>query len=63
LALSGVKARGAAGSVLTAQRLDAHNDFTHPAAVTPAKLTAQVHGESLIVELPARSVAVLEVLQ
>ncbi|HTP13438.1 MAG TPA: alpha-L-arabinofuranosidase C-terminal domain-containing protein [Bacteroidota bacterium] len=53
-------AKGVTGEVLTAGAMNAHNTFTDPEAVTPVPFNgAKISGDSLLVELPAKSVAVL----
>ncbi len=59
--LSGLKASSATGRVLTASKINAYNDFGKPPAVVPQPFKkASVDGELLKVELPARSVVVLD---
>lgn len=59
--LRGVKATGVTGRILTAPTMQAHNTFEQPNAVRPAPFTgARVSGTTLTVELPAKSVVVLE---
>lgn len=51
------------GRIITGGAIDAHNTFDEPEAVKPEAFTAfRANGEALEVDLPARSVAVLEVL-
>jgi alpha-N-arabinofuranosidase len=53
--------RSAAGSILTAAAMDAHNDFAAPNAVHPVSFDgATLAGDRLDVALPAKSVVVLE---
>ena len=48
------------GSVVTADALDAHNTFDEPERIKPQPFNAsRIEGSRLIVELPAKSVAVL----
>ncbi len=50
-----------AGTILTADAMDAHNTFETPNAVKPAAFAgAHFAGDSLTVELPAKSLVVLE---
>jgi alpha-N-arabinofuranosidase len=49
-----------AGSILTAEAMDAHNTFDHPDAVKPAHFSgAALAGDKILVDLPAKSVVVL----
>jgi alpha-N-arabinofuranosidase len=61
LDIQGVQARGAAGRVLTAKAMDAHNTFAAPNAVAPTPIKARRSGGKLVVTLPAKSVSVLAV--
>jgi alpha-N-arabinofuranosidase len=59
--LDGAQGRAAAGQVLTAQAMDAHNTFAHPHAIAPAPLGGvRRHGKWLF-RLPPKSVAVVTV--
>jgi alpha-L-arabinofuranosidase len=59
--LRGVSARNVSGRILTANTMTAHNTFDRPNAVTPAEFRgARLQGNTLTVELPAKSVVVLE---
>lgn len=59
--LEGVKASAAAGRLLTAPAINAHNSFDAPDAVRPVAFDgASIKGGDLIVTLPARSVVVIE---
>ena len=61
LNISGITAKGVTGRVLTAQAMNAHNTFAQPEAVKPAAFSgARIDGNSLRVQLPAKSVVVLE---
>jgi alpha-N-arabinofuranosidase len=61
--LTGVTPKTVKGRILTADTMQAHNTFDNPTAVQPAAFTAfKADGESLTVELPAKSVVVLELL-
>jgi alpha-N-arabinofuranosidase len=60
-AVSGLNARGAAGQVLTASAVDAHNSFDRPNAVQPTAFKARASGGKLVIDLPAKSVAVVQV--
>ncbi len=58
--LAGIAPQGVTGRVLTATAMDAHNTFDAPNAVQPAAFTgATVKGDTLEVDLPAKSVVVL----
>jgi alpha-N-arabinofuranosidase len=49
------------GTILTADAMDAHNDFAAPDAVHPVAFTgAALSGDAVTVDLPAKSVLVLE---
>lgn len=59
--LAGVSATGVSGRVLTAPAMNAHNTFDAPDAVHPVAFDgARIEGGKLVVTLPAKSVAVLE---
>jgi alpha-N-arabinofuranosidase len=61
VALSGFAPASAAGRLLTAPTLQAHNTFAAPDAVRPEALTGvTLAGASLEVRLPAKAVAVIE---
>ena len=58
--IPGVKATGATGRILTAEKLDAHNTFDAPEAVKPADFDgAKIADGKLSVDLPPHSVVVL----
>ena len=59
--VGGTAARGAAGSVLTAAAMDAHNTFAAPDAVRPAPFQAAARDGKLVLPLPAKSVVVVAV--
>lgn len=60
--LPGVAAKSIVAKVLTAPTMQAHNTFDKPDAVKPAAFTAfKQEGDTLTVELPAKSVAALEI--
>jgi alpha-N-arabinofuranosidase len=61
LDVKGMQAKGATGSVLTANAMDAHNTFEAPNAVMPKPIKARRVGGKLVVTLPAKSMAVLAV--
>jgi alpha-N-arabinofuranosidase len=57
----GARVARAAGRVLTAGTMNAHNTFEQPAAVRPAPFDGvRVSSEGITVELPAKSIVVLE---
>jgi alpha-N-arabinofuranosidase len=59
--IRGVKVSAVSGRVLTAATMQAHNTFEQPAAVQPVAFTgARLSGGMLKVELPSKSVVVLE---
>jgi alpha-N-arabinofuranosidase len=59
--IRGVKVSAVSGRVLTAATMQAHNTFEQPAAVQPKAFTgARLSGGMLNVELPPKSVVVLE---
>jgi alpha-N-arabinofuranosidase len=59
--LTGVTAKKVSGRVLTAPAVNSHNTFESPHLVEPAKFGgARIAGEKLTVELPPKSVVVLE---
>jgi alpha-L-arabinofuranosidase len=61
VALSGFAPTAAAGRVLTAPTMQAHNTFATPDAVKPSPfIDAKLAGGTLEVRLPAKSVAVIE---
>ena len=53
--------RSATGRVLTAPRVDSHNSFEAPNTVEPTAFAGRVESGELIFDLPAKSVAVVEV--
>lgn len=62
--LAGVAAKGVTGRVLTGDKLDAHNTFAEPNVVEPRAFDgAKLVDGKLTVELPARSVVVLELVE
>jgi alpha-N-arabinofuranosidase len=59
--LRGARVTGVTGRVLTAAAMTAHNTFDQPTAVQPAEFRgARLSGGALTVELPAKSIVVLE---
>ena len=58
-----IKAGKITGRLLTGSKIDSHNTFTSPEEVAPTKFTAfQAKGDRVELELPARSVVVLEMV-
>jgi alpha-N-arabinofuranosidase len=58
--LKGVAASSVAGSILTADSLDAHNTFDKPNVVKPADFNgAKLDGDKLTAEIPPHSVVLL----
>ena len=59
--LRGASVSNVSGRMLTADRMNAHNTFERPNAVQPASFTgARLSGNNVRIELPSRSVVVLE---
>ncbi|WP_223276409.1 alpha-N-arabinofuranosidase [Sphingomonas daechungensis] len=61
VAFDGVNARGASGRILTATAADAHNSFENPNSVVPRPFSGRASGGQLRFELPAKSIAVVQV--
>jgi alpha-N-arabinofuranosidase len=61
VALRGVRIGGAAGSVLAAADMHAHNTFDHPDSVKTTPLNSAIKGGLLNVNVPAASVCKLEI--
>jgi len=59
--LAGVKINSASGQVLTAKAMDAHNTFAAPNSIKPEAYSAKANNGKLALELPAKSVVVVEV--
>jgi alpha-N-arabinofuranosidase len=60
--LAGLKPARVSGRVLTAGTMNARNTFEQPAAVKPARYNgASIAGSSLAIDLPAKSVLVLQI--
>jgi alpha-N-arabinofuranosidase len=57
----GLIARNAAGEILTAATVDAHNTFDRPNQVAPRRFNGRISGKALIFDLSPKSVAVVEV--
>lgn len=61
LAVSGLRIGRAAGCVITATRMDEHQDFDAPGRVSPVPLDGiEVGADRVQLRLPAKSVAVIE---
>lgn len=60
-AFAGVRVRSAQGRILTAGAVDAHNSFAEPNRVTPRPFSGRVSGGQLSFDLPAKSIAVVQV--
>jgi len=59
--LQGARPTRVTGRILTGSAIDAHNTFEKPTTVQPAPFTgAKIAGSTLTVQLPAKSVIVLE---
>ena len=61
IALHGAKPARAAGAVLAASDMHAHNTFDHPNTVKTAPLDVTMNGEMLNATIPAASVSKLEI--
>jgi alpha-N-arabinofuranosidase len=58
----GMRASQVSGRVLTASTMSAHNTFENPDAIQPQPFNgASVSGATLTVQLPPKSVVVLEI--
>jgi alpha-N-arabinofuranosidase len=63
VSVAGVRARGLRGELLTAERVDAVNSFEAPDVVTPKPLIGTAREGVLTIDLPAKSLAVVQVEQ
>lgn len=63
MTIEGYEVSGAMGRVLTGDDIDSHNTFDSPATVAPAPYIAKTRGNAIRVNLPARSVSVLQIKQ
>lgn len=61
VSLAGVKINSVSGQVLTAKAMDAHNTFAAPNNIKPENYSANASNGKLALELPAKSVVVVEV--
>ena len=59
--LSGMKVTRAAGQVLTAEQMDAHNTFDKPLAIAPSAYSVTAEDGELVLEIPAKAVMVVSV--
>lgn len=59
--ITGVRPRAIVGEVLSGQRVDAVNSFEAPAAVAPKRFAGEVRGGKLSLDLPGKSVVVVQV--
>lgn len=59
--VAGVNARGAVGRVLTGPAIDTHNTFDRPNTIQPTAFRGRASGGKLVFDLPAKSVAVVQV--
>jgi alpha-N-arabinofuranosidase len=59
VSIDGFAARSAAGRVLTAGAIDAHNTFDAPETVKPAAIDVELKDGKLQLELPPKSVTVV----
>jgi alpha-N-arabinofuranosidase len=53
--------REASGRILTGETVDAHNSFASPSRIAPKAYRASAAGGQLRFELPAKSIAVVQV--
>ena len=61
VSVRGQAVAGVSGRILTAERMNAFNSFEQPNAVHPMPFEgARLSGDTLTVQLPAKSVVVLE---
>ena len=58
--LPGIAVHGATGQMLTGDAVDAHNDFASPNTVEPVPIAARTVNGHLSIDLPPKSVAVVE---
>jgi alpha-N-arabinofuranosidase len=56
-----VEGRSAAGRILASDRMDAHNSFDNPRALTPQPFSGTIENGRVVVRMPAMGVAVLVV--
>lgn len=58
--VAGAKAASARGQILTAPRVDALNSFAAPNAVTPRPYAAKAGGKGLSLDIPAKSIVIVQ---
>jgi alpha-N-arabinofuranosidase len=61
VAIPGVRASAAAGTVLTAPRVNAINSFEAPNTVVPRPITGRATGGAIDLQLPAASVVMMAI--
>ncbi len=59
--VDGLNPRSAAGEVLTADTVDAHNSFDRPSEIVPRPFAGHASGRQMAFDLPPKSIAVVEV--
>jgi len=59
--IAGVQVRSASGELLTAPRVDSVNSFDAPETVVPRPLTGKASGGRVVLDLPGKSVAVVQI--
>jgi alpha-L-arabinofuranosidase len=59
--IAGMRPGSAVGEVLTAQRVDTVNSFEAPQAVAPKRFASEVRDGKLVLDLPAKSLVVVQV--
>ena len=60
---AGARVRGARGQLLTAAQVDSVNTFDSPHVVQPVPIEGVPVPDGLLLELPAKSVSALQILQ
>mgnify|MGYP003377914122 CR=1 FL=1 len=61
--ISGIAAKRATGETLTGRQLDAHNDFDGRINVKPKAVSASVSAGKVVIDLPSKSVTVVEIAE
>jgi alpha-N-arabinofuranosidase len=61
VAIPGVRASAAAGTVLTAPQVNAINTFEAPNAVAPRPISGRTAGGAVTLQLPAKSVVMVAI--
>jgi alpha-N-arabinofuranosidase len=59
--IAGMRPASAVGELLTAQRVDTVNSFETPQAVAPKRFASEVRDGKLMLDLPAKSLVVVQV--